>query len=279
MNKQQIKQILEEEADLDKAIEQILALDKTKKSKVESTVIKDNTLEYEIVSLKDKYSNRIMTRTDQVEILHRYNKPSIKTRAFKSGNWFLPEHDLIKNPNWVIHSVKRLSDGEVFTIGDAIKERTTQTAYIIRFEITAYTLVAIIDSGSMRVMDSWRKVVTKTPLFKTEDGVDIYEGDKITIVNTKDFRISNTDIPENHIRGHCRVWDGSDGYLQFSSKQAAEEYIILNKPCLSLMDLKKAGYISASQRFSLKQLVKSKNPLKMLIVIILLVCGLVRMSK
>lgn len=247
MNKQQIKQILEEEADLDKAIEQILALGDNSPNIQHLQPV--NKLDYQILSFKQNSGITELWKVDTIRGSGYWSREGYMTTPYTTA-------EILSNKLYAIHSVKRLSDGEVFTIGDAIKERTTQTAYIIRFEITAYTLVAIIDSGSMRVMDSWRKVVTKTPLFKTEDGVDIYEGDKITIVNTKDFRISNTDIPENHIRGHCRVWDGSDGYLQFSSKQAAEEYIILNKPCLSLMDLKKAGYISASQ--TLKQLVKSK---------------------
>ncbi len=42
MNKKQIKQILETEEDIDKIADKILALDKSKKSKVESTIIDDN---------------------------------------------------------------------------------------------------------------------------------------------------------------------------------------------------------------------------------------------
>lgn len=189
MNKQQIKQILEEEADLDKAVEQILDLCKTKLPTSDGSEPKlakstANKLEYEILSVK--YSERI------------YKLSSDKSTFICGGG--------------------RISQ-DTFNSG----------------EITAYTLVAIIDSGSMRVMDSWRKVVTKTPLFKTEDGVDVYDGDFIQALNFKKWALTDH---KTKIDRFCKQDEAKNlGYLWFSTKQAAENYVKCNKPCLSFNDV------------------------------------------
>jgi len=222
---QQIKQILEEVLDIDEAVKQIIALDKPKKSKVESTVIQKQ-LGYEILSFKDKYSNRIMTKTGQKEIVYRYNKPSINTLQFNSDGWYLTEHHLLKNPNWVIHSLKRFSDGEIFTIGDNYILGIIKEIVIDRGSIKFHN-----DTGSWSGLYVTKKVNIKKPLFKTEDGVDIFDGDTYYCVS-RTFTTSKITAREGKITGEKSI-----DFLDFSTKEAAEDYIILNKPCLSAKEV------------------------------------------
>lgn len=54
-----------------------------------------------------------------------------------------------------------------------------------------------------------------------------------------------------------------DDTLTFFSKEKAEEYIVMNKPCLSIVDLQKkfdifTSYDNTMKIISLKKLVKSK---------------------
>ena len=92
----------------------------------------------------------------------------------------------------------------------------------------------------------------KQPLFTTEDGVDIYEGDTSYGVRKTDFQI----IPVTH---HNSMYVYKN-FLEFSTKEKAEEYVLMNKPCLSINNvidvLKKPGYSGLVEL--LKELVKTK---------------------
>ena len=91
-------------------------------------------------------------------------------------------------------------------------------------------------------------------MFTTEDGVDIFKGDKI--YSHSQFKLWEHIVEDNDIAPI--KW--------FSTKEAAEEYIILNKPCLSVkeiidsVDTTLDEFISNVTLFNLlKELVKSKQ--------------------
>jgi len=85
----------------------------------------------------------------------------------------------------------------------------------------------------------WQEVVAKdykVPLFTTEDGVDVFKGDKVYYVETEDMESANYKVNEYTVKESGRFT--SDKSLHaFSTKEKAEEYILMNKPCLSLNDL------------------------------------------
>lgn len=150
--------------------------------------------------------------------------------------------------NWEIHSVKRLSDGEVFTVGDKTCENVILGFYLTTDkQIGVQTLnVGLFDLNKIKKL--------KKPLFTTEDGVDVYEGDKISTVLTGIMELYT-------INGSVgRYTTPGEGFKYFSTKEAAEDYILCNKPCLSLNDLLNTNYWSKSGNImtKLKQLVKSK---------------------
>jgi len=129
-----------------------------------------------------------------------------------------------------IYSVKRLSDGEIFTVGDKVDS----IGKIKSFQLEDCHDISVHGKD---YLDSLKYIQhIKKPLFTTEDGVDIYEGDEITFVNKKDLRITGTCLTTN-IRKEHQIWDGSDGYLQFSTKKAAKNYIKLHKPCLTYQEV------------------------------------------
>ena len=132
---------------------------------------------------------------------------------------------------WNIHSVKRLSDGEVFTIGD---EYSNDAAGIYTKELIHHIdivdnecrVYAVEDSGyyPIKYID---KIPKKTPLFATEDGVSIFKGDRFSVVQPNTFQILN----------ECRYpLTAPAKWVCFSTEEKAKEYILLNKPCLSLND-------------------------------------------
>ena len=69
------------------------------------------------------------------------------------------------------------------------------------------------------------------PLFTTEDGVDVFSGDSFFCV-TDDFQILKNDLAQqSHVGVRLRA---------FATIPAAEVWVLMNKPCLSVMDVDSA---------------------------------------
>jgi len=156
-----------------------------------------------------------------------------------------------------IHSVKR-KDGEIFTIGDRLDEKCFRK--LSRHPLSEgihdniITKIAIVKKHASEVAghleiqngklmfsasNKWNNlnvllseaIKYKQPLFTTEDGVDIFENNtsiyhvdkslNIKFIKHKDFKVISKNVK------------------YFSTKEKAEEYILLNKPVLSLKDLMK----------------------------------------
>jgi hypothetical protein len=126
-----------------------------------------------------------------------------------------------------IESVKRLSDGEVFTVGDICSPIGKESN-----NIHPINKIWICDPGYLRLssvnyslgINDIQKA--KKPLFTTKDGKDVYITDSYYLI-TADWKI-------------CYCSDFSEGDLSFncfSTKEAAEEYVLMNKPCLSITDI------------------------------------------
>jgi hypothetical protein len=137
---------------------------------------------------------------------------------------------------WVIHSVRRLSDGEVFTVGDMVCTESMPTTKIESFEIFENTIVVFGIwvhgmKGSMPleyILKSKYRV-----LHISDDGVEMRQYDTEFYVDLEqDFEIvqSSTSVivnPEFRINNKI-----------FSTKEAAQQYVIDNKPCLSVNEVK-----------------------------------------
>lgn len=148
---------------------------------------------------------------------------------------------------------------EIFTIGDK-----TNNGTISKF---------VIDSNGMRVffaekpknyhvsLNSISHI--KTPLFSTEDGVDVFEGDNVHWVCDEFTYFYTKNVDETH----CNLINSSKKgvFKIFPTKEAAEEYILMNKPCLSINDVfkvypkfKKKSHLLTNHAEKLISLAKSK---------------------
>ena len=113
---------------------------------------------------------------------------------------------------------------EIFTIGDK-----TTLGIITCFRLLDNEIMVDFDNKNSILLRSKQLQHIKQPLFTTEDGVDIFENDSYYVA-TKEF----------YILQHVKANYGSGTSLiakYFSTKEKAEEYILLNKPCLSLNDI------------------------------------------
>lgn len=172
---------------------------------------------------------------------------------------------MLKNHNtYKIYSIKRLSDGEIFTIGDLVG--TPGSIYPLKE-------FKIIDSENTVAAHCYKNKIggsghynyrlknlkkAKQPLFTTEDGVDIFENDwyfraatgGIVFDTISKYKASSKNAyPDNKY---------PDYHVNFSTKEAAEEYILLNKPCLSLKEIKENTTIKGLSLKKLQKLVQQK---------------------
>lgn len=199
---------------------------------------------YEILSYIQIISNRV------------YKKD--KNGIFISDNMWSLSAPLESHSNIKIHSVKRLLDGEIFTIGDIVTERMSDKTNVTikRFNIHLDKLIIEVSKKSLNTtVDLMFLNKVKQPLFTTEDGVDIYDGDSYCSISKIYFEVNSIyKKAEEKYRNSYQL----NRFLFFSTKEKAEEYIIMNKPCLSINDVLNSQDDTYFLENKLKELVNKK---------------------
>ena len=157
--------------------------------------------------------------------------------------------------NWKIKSIRRISDNEIFSIGD---ECTSGIIVGFKFEEEGIPF-----SGGLGIKFDNEDVITildvekvKRPLFVTHDGYEMFEGDDYLAVDPEDLSL---------------VWSVADKeslkskWLKFANRKSAKEYVFWNAPVLSLKDvasiypgINKEHNTPSRQAEQLKALVKSR---------------------
>lgn len=192
-------------------------------SKVHITMPLDNLLE------EFKKSKEVKP---EYEILSFYYQTGKRNLAYKISNGYFvhdtcpigKEEEMLKSA-WSIHSVKRLSDGETFCVGDKVFIGGDN------LEIKSFCVsdgIMYIETPKNNMWAFANIAKARTALFTTEDGKDIFEGDVWTSVQKSTFDIL-TPCYFKHTR--------PEKWLAFSTYEAAKEYVLNNKPCLSLNEL------------------------------------------
>lgn len=131
-----------------------------------------------------------------------------------------------------IHSVKRLSDGEVFTIGDKLKNNLDISCLISEIKIAAdwdggIKLCVGINAIGIAIAQKEKPEF----MFRTADGTDILAGDSFWYVQS-DFGV----FPHSCYR-HTQSDYEKVKHRCFSTEHAAKEWAFKNKPLLSLNDV------------------------------------------
>lgn len=140
------------------------------------------------------------------------------------------------NKDYKIHSIKRLSDGEVFTIGDKVCGEILNNETIHSIILKNNSLKFNISETQLQFIHLNKIQHIKQPLFITEDGVDIYYNENVYSVDKKTFRIELKNCGAA-IKANIKPELKLDEQWLFSTKEAADEYVALNKPCLSINEV------------------------------------------
>ncbi len=193
--------------------------------------------DYEILSF---IVNKNYNKLNKGEILYRKEGgifEGFSNDGTNSKIWSKSDTDLLKLPHWSIYSVKRLSDDEVFTIGDKITSyKTTKTITKINIPrsnpndvgFTTYSEKYTNSTGYQYLFEDKVEKVKK-PLFTTEDGVELF--------STEDRIYEVTPLFANILNRSAGLGPQYSNTKIFSTKEAAEDYVLMNKPCLSINDV------------------------------------------
>ena len=176
------------------------------------------------------------------------------------------------NSGHKIYSVERMTDTEIFTVGDKSKTDYKKEGSVHEISSLVLRKKQGIDRkyyGQDLIWVNWSnneggnwidEIQQCEPFFTTEDGVDMYDGDFYYVVyTTKNFSIGNNNATYENI-----VPKGSNSSPQktFADLVKAQEYIDLNIPKYSLQDIKNCivsdGKISHEVLIDMNKL-KSKN--------------------
>ncbi len=150
-------------------------LEKNSHTGIGTSIIENNPEFWEEVVEKD-YEVLSYIKKDNSAITTKRENGFFLNSMFKDSHGVYSDYQLLNT--WNIYSVKRLSDGEIFTIGDIVEEYGEIRTFLLQND------KIFINEKFMKI--SLPKLVkVKQPLFKTEDGVDIYEGDNTFGIDEK----------------------------------------------------------------------------------------------
>ena len=160
-----------------------------------------------------------------------YKDGMVKWGNGKDGEEYNYITDLLETGDYSIYSVKRLSDNEIFTIGDEIIGCLGYKFKIIGFALhESDTILVNYDGNSdmgFKLSNIKKHIVHIDPILVTEDGVEIFQGDFVYYV------LSNLSL-----RNYKPTRDDRDlNNHYFSTEEKAREYIKLNEKRYSINDL------------------------------------------
>lgn len=181
-----------------------------------------DTIEYTIQD-KEIGKTRYVIKQELVEKDYKILTYFQKGYPVRKASFFI--EGFTGNKHTSIHSVKRLSDGEIFTVGDKYNDCDLKNGTI--------RTIAIGDNGIYLNCSLLKNVQqVKKPLFTTEDGVDIFEGNYWFYVKEGSAKIVKTNVFK-----YGGLPQNKKPVKRFSTEEAAEEYVLLNKPQLSINDI------------------------------------------
>ncbi len=165
---------------------------------------------------------------------------------------------LLKENKWIIQSVRRLSDGVVFSVSETIDSAYNGVFTIKSIYLThKYGMLQISgnngDGTPTQVIpiQSASKLPERKVLLITEDGVNIHNGENVWYCNIKEWHVN--------IILSLRDYRPETIYKYFSTKEKADEYLILNKSFFSIWDISMKINLSDIELNRLKEFAKILN--------------------
>lgn len=173
---------------------------------------------YHILSVVSNENNSVYGRGE----LQKIDNPSTYTHKVGESE---------KCP-WDLHSVKRLSDGAIFEVGkQAVVSDVHKKVTSIKKDDSFWGGLKVCFHGERISINASYLKQKNNPLFTTKDGVDIYNGMTAFAVGLRGFELNKIFKVS---RGYAFP---TKNYVWFSTREVAEEFILMNKIGLTGQDM------------------------------------------
>ena len=160
---------------------------------------------------------------------------SIVNREFKNGNW-----RVIKDALFTAKDGVKIFEGDSwYYIVDEHPERGIRSSNTLEYKGTSTSPVSRF--ASYKAASDYLYELLRKPVFTTNDGYEISEGDKYWVVNTANFE----PCWENTCRGKTHI---QSTWRTFKHENNAREFFLMNKPCLSILEVAEI-YATATHKF------------------------------
>lgn len=161
-----------------------------------------------------------------LEIMHKYGAISSYVKEL--------DEDL---ENKTIFKVKRLSDGEIFSVDDDVLGKTCYVPNKILSIELINNKIRLYSRNSFYNLEDIEKV--KQPLLTTEEGTNLFEGDTYYFIwlSHPAFKQTTYEIYSEEVTPLDEDSNWSEHAKFFAKKENAEKYIQLNKPHYSIKDI------------------------------------------
>ena len=176
----------------------------------------------------------------------RILRPLRPSHPFWDEYRFLYGDSSVKSGHWYIHSVRRLSDNSVWTVGDEVNVNNYSKGTIQGFKIDEQTGVMLAKRLNLGYIAIER--LTKPPsLHTTADGIQV----------TKDQKLYSF-LSSGEIQTYSTWEDSSDKYYSEEAAKAAHKKWFYEQPVLSLFDLLSVGFFDGQDFKGAKELARQK---------------------
>ena len=137
----------------------------------------------------------------------------------------------------IIFKIKRLSVGEIFTVGDDVLSKTCYVPNKILSIELINNKIRLYPRNSFYNLEDIEKV--KQPILTTEEGINLFEGDTYYFIwlSHPAFKQTTYEVYSEEVKplDGDAIW--SEHAKFFAKKESAERYIKLNKPHYSIKDI------------------------------------------
>jgi len=177
----------------------------------------ENTCDWEEIVEKDY---------EILEVMHKYGAISSYIKKL--------DGDL---KDKTIFKVKRLSDGEIFTVGDDVLSKACHVPNKILSIELINNKIRLYPRNSFYNLEDIKKV--KQPILTTEEGADLFEGDTYYFIwlSHPAFNQTTYEVYSEEVTPLDEDSNWSEHAKFFAKKENAEKYIELNKPQYSIKDI------------------------------------------
>jgi len=151
--------------------------------------------------------------------------------------------------------------GIIYTLERILENTNLIVISNLNVEISASAVYKISEVNERFKSGMWVEYKEPIPLFVTEEGIWIFEGDEYYFVDKELYSIHgprNTKDNYWHAEHHRY-------FLYFSTYETAQEWVIYNKPCLSIKDINDNWIINFELAYKYTHINNTLNNLKKIV--------------